>query len=235
MAGLLRGAALRSPLDLNYGFSSEQVIDELAYGLRMDPLEFRRRNIAGQRWLDVLNAAAGAAQWTPRPAHSDASNGNVVRGRGLGLASHHVSYGAAVADVEVNRRTGVIRVLRLFGALDCGLCINPGIVESQITGQMVQATSRMLKEEVSFDEQRVTSLDWATYPVLRFAEAPEVIPVVVQRVEEPSTGAGEEVMGATAGAIANAVFDAAGIRMRRYPMTPERVLQALATRSASAG
>jgi CO/xanthine dehydrogenase Mo-binding subunit len=158
-----------------------------------------------------------------------------VKGRGLGLASHHVSYGAAVAEVEVNRRSGQIRVLRLFGALDCGLCVNPGLVENQITGQMVQATSRMLKEEVTFDEKGVTSLDWGTYPILRFAEAPEVIPVVVQRLEEPSTGAGEEVMGATAAAIANAVFDALGVRLRRYPMTPERVMKALATRSATAG
>jgi nicotinate dehydrogenase subunit B len=91
----------------------------------------------------------------------------------------------------------------------------------------------MLKAGVSFDDKAVTSLDWATYPVLRFAEAPEVVPVVVQRLDEPSTGAGEEVMGAAAAAIANAVFDAAGIRMRRYPMTPERVLQAFATRSAT--
>ncbi len=235
MAGLLRGAALRSPLDLNYGFASEQTIDELAYALNMDPLEFRRKNIAGRRWLDVLNAAAAAANWTPRPAYAAGSNSGVVKGRGLGLASHHVSYGAAVAEVEVNRSSGQIRVLRLFGALDCGFCVNPGLVENQITGQMVQATSRMLKEEVTFDDKGVTSLDWATYPILRFAEAPEVVPVVVQRFEEPSTGAGEEVMGATAAAIANAVFDALGVRLRRYPMTPERVTQALATRSATAG
>jgi len=233
MQGLLRGAALRSPLDLNYGFASEQTIDELAYALKMDALEFRRKNIGGRRWRDVLDAAAAAANWTPRPAYAVPSNANVVRGRGLGLASHHVSYGAAVAEVEVNRRSGVVRVLRLTGALDCGLCVNPGLVENQITGQLVQATSRMLKEEVTFDDRAVTSLDWATYPVLRFSEAPEVVPVVVQRMDEPSTGAGEEVMGAAAAAIANAVFDAAGIRMRRYPMTPERVLQAFATRSAT--
>lgn len=233
MQGLLRGAALRSPLDLNYGFASEQTIDELAYAVKMDPLEFRRKNIGGRRWRDVLDAAAAAANWTPRPAYPAPSDANVVRGRGLGLASHHVSYGAAVAEVEVDRRSGVIRVLRLTGALDCGLCVNPGLVENQITGQLVQATSRMLKEEVTFDDKSVTSLDWATYPVLRFAEAPEVVPVVVQRTDEPSTGAGEEVMGAAAAAIANAVFNAAGIRMRRYPMTPERVLQAFTTRSAT--
>jgi len=235
MEGLLRGAALRSPLDLNYGFSSEQTIDELAFALKMDPLEFRRKNIGGKRWMDVLNAAAEAAKWTPRPAFAARSSAEVVTGRGLGLATHHVSYGAAVAEVEVNRRTGDIRVTRLYGALDCGLCINPALVENQIVGQMVQATSRMLKEEILFDEHGVTSLDWNSYPILRFAEAPDVVPIVVQRMEEPSTGAGEEVMGATSAAIANAVFDATGVRMRRYPMTPPRVREALAATKVGAG
>jgi CO/xanthine dehydrogenase Mo-binding subunit len=228
MEGLLRGAALRSPLDLNYGFASEQTIDELAFAAKMDPLEFRRKNIGQQRWLDVLNAAAQAANWTPRVAASSLSDADIVTGRGIGIATHHVSYGAAVAEVEVNKVTGNIVVKRLYGALDCGLAVNPGLVENQIVGQMVQTVSRMLKEEVLFDEKSVSSLDWATYPILRFAEHPEVIPIVVQRLEEPSTGAGEEVMGATAAAIANAVFDATGARLRRYPMTPGRVKQALA-------
>jgi nicotinate dehydrogenase subunit B len=229
MAGLLRGAALRSPLDLNYGFASEQTIDQLAYMVRMDPYAFRRKNIAGQRWLDVLDAAAEAAGWSPRVAASDLRDTETVTGRGIGLGTHHVSYGAAVADIEVNRRTGTIRVTRVYGALDCGLAVNPGIVESQIVGQMTQTVSRMLKEEVTFNEEAVTSLDWESYPVLRFAEAPDVVPIVVQRLEEPSTGAGEEVMGATAAAIANAFFDATGVRMHQYPMTPARVLQALST------
>src|SRR5262249_57823600 len=102
------------------------------------------------------------------------------------------------------------------------------LVETQIIGQMIQATSRTLKEEVTFDKTNVTSLDWVSYPVLRFAEHPDVVPVVVQRLDEPSTGAGEEVMGATAAAIANAFFDATGVRLRRYPMTPERGRGALA-------
>jgi CO/xanthine dehydrogenase Mo-binding subunit len=235
MTGLLRGAALRSPLDLNYGFSSEQTIDELAYAVKMDPLQFRRKNIGGQRWMDVLNAVAKAAGWTPRVAAAALSNDRIAKGRGLGLATHNFSYGAAVAEIEVDRQSGMIVVKRLYGALDCGLAVNPGIVESQIVGQMVQATSRALKEEILFDEKGVTSLDWNSYPILRFAEAPEVVPVVVQRLEEPSTGAGEEVMGATVAAIANAFFDATGVRLRQYPMTPDRVKQAFATRSASRG
>ena len=109
--------------------------------------------------------------------------------------------------------------------------INPALVEPQIAGQGIQSVSRLRKEEVLFDKTGVTSLDWASYPILRFAEHPEVTAVVVQRMEEPSTGAGEEVMGATAAAVANAFFDATGARLREYPMTPQRVLAALGTRT----
>jgi CO/xanthine dehydrogenase Mo-binding subunit len=231
MVGMLKGAPLRSPLDLSFAFASEQTIDELATAAKMDPLEFRRRNIGDARWLGVLNAAAEAAKWQPRLAASTLGKGEIVRGRGIGLGTHHVSYGAAVADIEVNTRTGNIVATRLYGALDAGQIINPALVENQIIGQMVQATSRTLKEEVTFDKTGVTSVDWVSYPVLRFAEHPHVTPVVVQRLEEPSTGAGEEVMGATAAAIANAFFDATGVRLRQYPMTPERVKAALAART----
>ncbi len=228
MVGYLKGAPLRSPLDLSFAFASEQTIDELAFAVKMDPLEFRRRNIGDARWLGVLNAAAEAARWRPRAAAASLSNADVVTGRGIGLGTHHVSYGAAVAEIDVDRRTGAVVAKRICGALDAGQVVNPALVENQIIGQMIQATSRTLKEEVRFDRTGVTSLDWESYPVLRFAEHPEVTPVVVQRLDEPSTGAGEEVMGATAAAIANAFFDATGVRIRQYPMTPERVKAALA-------
>jgi len=197
----------------------------------MDPLEFRRKNIGDKRWLGVLNAAAEAARWQLRVMGASLSNDEVVTGRGIGLGTHHVSYGAAVADIEVNRRTGNIVVKHVYAAMDCGLAVNPALVENQIEGQVIQSVSRTLKEEVKFDKTGVTSLDWVSYPILRFAEHPGVTAVVVQRMEEPSTGAGEEVMGATAAAVANAVFDATGARLREYPMTPERVLAALATRT----
>jgi CO/xanthine dehydrogenase Mo-binding subunit len=157
------------------------------------------------------------------------NGGDIAIGWGIGLGTHHVSYGAAVAEIEINMRTGVIVAKRLFGALDAGLVVNPTLVENQIVGQMVQATSRVLKEEVIFDKSNVSSVDWASYPILRFAEHPDVVPVVVQRLDEPSTGAGEEVMGATAAAIANAFFHATGVRLYQYPMTPRRVLAALAS------
>src|SRR6266446_5002577 len=157
------------------------------------------------------------------------SNAEVVTGRGIGLGTHHVSYGAAVADVEVTKRTGNIVVKHVYAAMDCGLAVNPALVENQIEGQVIQSVSRVLKEEVLFDKNSVTSLDWSTYPILRFAEHPTVVPIVVQRMDEPSTGAGEEVMGATTAAVANAFFDATGARLRQYPMTPERVKAALAS------
>src|SRR6185312_14921725 len=221
------GASLRSPMDMHYSFASEQIIDELAWRAKMDPFEFRRRNIAGERWLGVLEAAAKAANWTPRVAASSLSDGEIVRGRGIGIGTHHVSFGAAVAEIEVNRKTGLITVKKLYGAIDSGLTVNPALVEAQISSMLVQAVSRILKEEVTFSASNVTSLDWESYPMLRFAEHPEVVPVVVQRLNEPSTGAGEEVMGSAGVAIANAFFDATGVRLRQYPMTPERVRAAL--------
>jgi CO/xanthine dehydrogenase Mo-binding subunit len=228
MVGLLKGSPLRSPLDMALSFASEQTIDELAHAAKTDPLEFRRKNMGDTRWLGVLDAAAKAAGWTPRVAASRLSDGEVVTGRGIAVGTHHVSYGAAVAEIEVNKRTGNIVAKHLYGALDCGLTVNPALVENQIVGMMIQATSRMLKEEVTFDSNGVTSIDWASYPVLRFAEHPNCTPVVVQRINEPSSGAGEEVMGAAGAAIANAFFDATGVRLRQYPLTPQRVRAALA-------
>lgn len=228
--GYLKGAWLRSPLDLSFSFASEQAIDQLAYLLKMDPWQFRQRNIKDERWLGVLNAVAQAANWKPRPAASSLSNAKVVTGRGIGVGTHLASYGAAVAEIEVNKETGKIVAKKMFGAIDAGLAVNPGNIENQISGQLIQTVSRVLKEEITFNNTNVTSLDWNTYPILRFEEAPEVTPIVVQRVNERSTGAGEEVMAGAAGAIANAFFDATGVRMQEFPLTPARVLAVLAKR-----
>jgi CO/xanthine dehydrogenase Mo-binding subunit len=223
----LKAAWLRSPLDLSFSFASEQAIDQLAYVAGVDPYEFRQRNVADARWLGVLDAVAQAAKWTPRRAASNLSNEKVVTGRGIGLGTHLQSWGAAVADIEVNKESGKIRAKHMYGAIDAGLVVNPDNVESQIMGQMVQTVSRMLLEEVKFSKSAVTSLDWASYPILRFEECPEITPVVVQRLDQKSSGAGEEAMAAAAGAMANAFFDATGVRMHEFPMTPERVLAAL--------
>jgi nicotinate dehydrogenase subunit B len=226
-AAYLKGGWLRSPLDLSVSFASEQAIDELAYLLNMDPYEFRKRNITDERWMGVLDAAAQAAKWTPRRAGIAQSGAKVVAGRGIGLGTHLVSYGGAVAEIEVNKETGRVVAKHLYGAIDAGLTVNPAFVENQISGQLVQTASRMLKEEVTLSTTNVTSLDWNSYPILRFEECPEVTPVVVQRLDQKSSGAGEEVMAAAAGAIGNAFFDATGVRMREYPLTPARVLAAL--------
>jgi CO/xanthine dehydrogenase Mo-binding subunit len=223
----LKGGWLRSPLDLSFSFASEQTIDELAYVAEIDPYQFRRQNITDARWLTVLDAVARSAKWTPRRAASQRSDGKVATGRGIGLGTHLVSYGAAVAEIEIHKETGRVVAKRLHGAVDAGLVVNPAFVENQISGQLVQTASRMFKEEVTFNTTNVTSLDWNSYPVLRFEECPEVTPIVVQRLNERSTGAGEEVMAAAAAAIANAFFDATGVRVREYPLTPSRVLAAL--------
>jgi CO/xanthine dehydrogenase Mo-binding subunit len=228
-AALLKGAWLRSPLDLSFSFASEQAIDQLAYLAKVDPYDFRRNNIKDERWLGVLNAVAQAARWTPRVAASKLSNVTVMTGRGIGIGTHLASYGAAVAEIEVNKSTGVIVAKHLYGAIDAGLAVNPGNIENQISGQLIQTVSRVLKEEVTFNTTNVTSLDWNSYPILRFQESPQVTPIVVQRLNERSTGAGEEVMAGAAAAIANAFFDATGIRMQEYPLTPSRVLAALRT------
>jgi len=225
--GFLKGQSLRSPLDVSFSFASEQAIDELAHLADMDPFVFRQRNIKDARWLGVLNAVANAAQWTPRKAATNLSDAKIVKGRGIALGTHLTSYGAAVAEIEVDKESGRITAKHMYGALDVGLAVNPGFVENQITGMLVQAASRMLKEEVTFTETNVTSLDWDTYPILRFEECPEVTAIVVQQLNEKSDAAGEEVVGPAAAAIANAFFDATGVRLQEYPLTPSRVLNAL--------
>lgn len=223
----LKGAWLRSPVDLSFSFVSEQAIDDLAYQLGMDPWQFRQQNMSEVHWLGVLNAAAEAANWQSRPAAVYASTSGIVQGRGIGVGTHLASYGGAVAEIEVNTETGVVNILHLTGAIDAGLVVNTSNVENQIIGQLVQTASRLLLEEVTFNTTNVTSLDWNSYPILRFEQCPEITPVIVQRLDEAPSGAGEEVMAAAAAAIANAFFDATGKRMTMYPFTPERVLETL--------
>jgi nicotinate dehydrogenase subunit B len=234
-AGYLRTGALRAPMDPSTFFALEGMMDELAAAAKLDPYEFRKRNISHKRWLGVLKAATDAAKWSPRIAASKLSSARIVTGRGIGLGTHHlpqnqgnrVTYAAAVVDVEVNKDTGVVVAKHVYGAMDCGLAINPAIVESQIVGMSVHGASLALHEEVQFNQTNVTSLDWNAYQTLRFAEHPAVTPIVVQQLHEQSSGAGEEVLPAVVAAIGNAFFDATGVRMRRYPLTPRRVLAAL--------
>jgi len=139
-----------------------------------------------------------------------------------------------VVEIEVNKDSGAVRAKHIYGAMDCGLAVNPAIVESQIMGMSIHGASLALKEEVAFDQTHVTSLDWNSYSVLRFGEHPEVTPIVVQRIHEKSTGAGEEVLPAVVAAIGNTFFDATGVRVRQFPLTLKRVLAALQSASARA-
>jgi nicotinate dehydrogenase subunit B len=228
LEGYLKTIHLRAPLAPQSTFASEQMIDELAHAVNMDPVEFRRQNIADERWLGVLEAVAALAKWQPRPAASDLSGSPVVHGRGIAIAGYARSYAGVVADIEVNKKTGKIVAKHMYASQDAGLVVNPGFVENQMEGNLVQASSRALIEEVVTSKKRVTSLDWASYPILRFKDHPNVSTVLVNRPEIASTGSGEPPTAPTAAALANAFFDATGVRIRQAPMTPGKVRAALA-------
>jgi nicotinate dehydrogenase subunit B len=222
--GYFENGPLRDPAGPQTSFASEQLIDELAYAANMDPLAFRRLNISDERWLGVLNAAARAARWRPRVANSVKQSGNVVSGRGFAFGRHgSAGMAAAVVEITVDRKTGAIVVTHVYNALDAGLAIGLELVDNQMTGASVQGVSRALYEEVRFNKRRVTSLDWVSYPILRFRDHPKVTNVIVQRSDQIPLGAGEPSTTPVAAAIANAFFDATGVRIRTVPMTPARV------------
>jgi CO/xanthine dehydrogenase Mo-binding subunit len=150
-----------------------------------------------------------------------------VRGRGVGLGTHTSAWAAVVADVEVDKKTGRITAKHMYAAMDSGLAINPGLIENQIVGQQTMGVSRALHEEILFSKRNVTSLDWVTYPLLRFKDHPKVTPIVVNRPDQRPDGAGEETMAPVPAAIANAFFDATGVRLYQHPMTPAVVRAAL--------
>ncbi|HWE80687.1 MAG TPA: molybdopterin cofactor-binding domain-containing protein, partial [Gaiellaceae bacterium] len=232
--GYLKTGPLRGPGAPQSIFAAEQMIDELAHAANMDPVAFRVQNIAtttdpaygtpgGTRWSSVLNAVAQAANWTPRVAASNLAKGDVVTGRGIALGSFASSQAGVVAEIQVNKKTGKITPIQMYAAQNAGLAINPALVENQMSGAMIMGTSRGLFEEITFDKSRVTSLDWVTYPIMRFKDAPKVTTVVVQRTDLQSTGSGEPPNCPAAAAVANAFFDATGVRIRQAPMTPARV------------
>jgi len=228
----LRVSALRGLGAPQNTFANESFIDELAAAAGADPVDFRLRHLRDARAIDVVRAAAKLAAWQPQAGSAPRAEGPIARGRGFGYAQYENenAYVAMVADVEVDRRTGVIHVRRVFVAHDCGLVVNPDGVRNQIEGNVIQTLSRTLKEEVRFDRGRVTSLDWQSYPLLRFSEVPEAIEItLIDRRDHPSVGAGEPAACPVPAAVANAVFAATGARLRRVPFTPERVKGALQT------
>ena len=212
----------------------ESFTDQLAAAAGADPVAFRVSRLADPRALDAINRTAQAFAWQPRPSpNPQARQGNRLVGRGIAYMRYKQSenYVAMAMETAVDPATGRIAVGRVVCAHDCGLIVNPDALKNQIEGCIVQTLSRTLHEEVTFDRSRVTSVDWASYPILRFPEAPQIDVVLIERRDQPLLGAGEAATAPVAAALANAVFDATGVRLRTVPFTPERVKTALASRS----
>jgi CO/xanthine dehydrogenase Mo-binding subunit len=226
----LRSAHLRSPGRIENSFANESFMDEVAFAAQADPAEFRLRHLKDPRATAVIESALKTANWQSRVANSAAGTGRVVKGRGISYVRYNnaITYVATVAEVEVDRSTGQIRVTRLCIAHDCGQIINPDGVLNQIQGGAIQTVSRTLLEDVQWSGSKIESVDWATYPILRFPDVPRVEAVLIDRPGQPTWGAGEQTPTTIPAAIANAVFDATGVRLREIPFTPERVKVALA-------
>ena len=223
--GYFKSGALRpGGSGMLHAWASEQLIDELAFTAGMDPVAFRRLNVLDGRWGAALEAAVGAANWQPRPAASNLTNATVAKGRGVAFGRHgEAAYAAAVVELEVNKKTGKITATHIYVGQDQGLGVNPALIENQMSGAAIMGLSRVLHEDIGFTTKRVNTLDWVSYPILRFADAPKITTVTVQRPEYLPLGVGEPAMNPIAPAVANAFFDATGVRMRSAPMTPARV------------
>ena len=224
----LRTSNLRAPGQLSRCFASESLLNEIAADLGVDPVEFRLRYLTGDpRGTDILKAVAEKSQWQKRQSPVASSTGATAHGRGVAMTRRAGGYTAAVADVEVNQSTGKVTVRRVTLAHDCGLIVNPDGVKNQVEGNIIQGVSRALFEEVTFDGKGVTSLDWKDYPILRFPDMPELDIVLINRKDMTPLGAGELSTVPIPAAIANAIFDATGIRLREVPFTPKRILAGL--------
>jgi CO/xanthine dehydrogenase Mo-binding subunit len=228
-ASPLRTSHLRDPVGPQIHFASESFIDELAVATNTDSLAFRMKYASDKRDREAMQAAADKHGWDSRVSGAKVQSGPVVTGRGIAFSSRNGTRVAVIAEVEVNRDTGKVWGKRFTVAHDCGQLVNPRSMHNTIEGNIVQGASRTIHEEVRFDEKNILSVDWATYPILDITEKPEIINVVlIDHPELPMTGAGEPSTRPVAAAIANAVFDATGVRMRRAPLNPENVKAALA-------
>jgi len=230
----LNPSNLRAPGKPANVFAVESFTDEIAAALGIDALEFRTARLTDPRALEALARASKVFGWQPRPSPNLAApvKGLLV-GRGMAYTRYKQSenYVATFMEVAVDPQSGRMLVRRVVCAHDCGLVVNPDALRNQIEGGIVQTLSRALHEEVQFDESRVTSVDWSTYPILTFPEAPSVEVILIARPEQPLWGAGEASTVPVAAALGNAVFDATGVRLRRVPFTAARVKAALAAGS----
>ena len=225
----LRPSNIRAPGKIANSFAVESFTDELAAAAGQDPIAFRLAKLSNPRGIEVVKRAAAMMDWQSRPSPGPTAGARLARGRGFSYVhyKHNESLVAIGMEVAVERERGAIHVERVVCAHDCGLVINPDAVKAQVEGNIIQTLSRALYEEVRFDRSRVTSLDWASYPILTFSAAPAIEIELVDRRHEPPLGAGEASAAPVAAALGNAVFDATGLRLRTVPFTPERVKAAL--------
>jgi CO/xanthine dehydrogenase Mo-binding subunit len=223
-----RPSWIRTPGRMQNTFGNESFMDEIAAAAGVDPLELRLRNLKDARGQECLERVAKLASWTARGTRQR-DGGDVAKGRGLSYIKYENvrTYVACVADVEVDRRTGKVAVKKFYVAHDCGQIINPDGLRNQIEGNVVQTVSRTLLEDLKFDRGAVTSLDWVSYPILTFPDAPEVVIDLIDRPSEKPWGAGEPTAAVVPSAIANAIYDATGARLRSVPFIPDKVLAAL--------
>jgi CO/xanthine dehydrogenase Mo-binding subunit len=221
---------LRAPGKIANVFAVESFTDELAATSNTDPIAFRLARLSDPRAIEVIKRTADAFGWQPRGSASTRSRqGAPLIGRGFAYMRYKQAenYVAMAMEVAVDPTTGRVDVRRVTCAHDCGLVVNPDALKNQVEGCIVQTLSRALHEEVTFDRTHVTSLDWASYPILRFPEAPQVDVVLIDRPDQPLLGAGEAATAPVAAALANAIFDATGVRLRTAPFTSARVRAAL--------
>ena len=226
----LRPSNLRAPGKIANVFAVESFADEMAAAAKMDAVAYRLRGLSDPRAIEVLKRAAEMMGWQARPSpNPQAARGNMLSGRGVAYARYKQSenYVAVAMEAAVDRASGKISVRRITCAHDCGLVVNPDSLRNQVEGNILQTLSRALHEEVKFDRSRVTTIDWATYPILKFPEVPAVEVSLIDRPMLPPLGAGEASSAPVAAALANAFFDASGARLRAVPFTAERVKAAL--------
>jgi CO/xanthine dehydrogenase Mo-binding subunit len=227
-ASPLRSSHLRDPVGPQIHFASESFMDEVAHALNIDPLELRLRHVKDARDVALLKTVAEKAGWQARPSPRRDQTGNKVTGRGIAYAQRNGTRVAIVAEIDIDRTTGKIYGRKFTVAHDCGLIINPDGLKHTIEGNIIQGLSRSIWEETKFDTKSVTSVDWVSYPILDITETPAVIDIVlIDRPNVTPSGAGEPSMRPLTAAIANAIFDATGVRIRRVPFTPDRVKQAM--------
>src|ERR1700722_3378325 len=236
MPPIVRASWLRGVSALPNSFAHESFIDEMATEAGVDPIEYRLRYLRDSRAIDLVNAVAERAGWTPRPVRQElVADGDIVRGRGFAYALYvhgkfpgtSAAWSAWITDVAVNKTTGDVSVTRVIAGQDSGLMINPDGVRHQIHGNIIQSTSRALMEEVSFSGASITSREWGAYPIIKFPDLPKIDVLMLPRPDQPPLGVGEPASVPRAAGIANAIFDATGVRFRELPFTPERILKGL--------